>query len=280
MIDKRYRELSPIAIGGVGGSGTRLIAEFLKVLGYNIGSDLNDANDNLWFTLLFKRLEILSAREEDFVDLMDVFLAGMTASVVFSDQQVQLLKSLATADRPQHSMLWLEQRAKLLLEKNKLPIQLDRLAWKEPNTHIVITRLQKLLPKLKYIHVMRNGLDVAYSQNQNQRKLWGEAYLGRGCNEVTPSNSLQYWVEVHLKILKNSGNNVLLLNFDELCLSPSIGIRKVVDFLGMELSPLRLKYLESLVVPPVSMGRFRQYSLDVFDTKDLKVVEELGFSVR
>ena len=280
MINKRYRELSPVAIGGVGGSGTRLIAEFLKVLGYHIGSDLNDANDNLSFTLLFKRLEILSSREEDIAVLVDVFLAGMSGSTNFSDEQVQLLKSLAVVDRPQHNTLWLEQRVKLLLEKNKRRIQLDRLAWKEPNTHIIITELQRLLPKLKYIHVMRNGLDVAYSQNQNQLKLWGEVYLGSDCNEVTPFNSLQYWVEVHLKILKNSGNNVLLLNFDELCLSPSVGIRRVIDFLEVKLNPKECEYLESLVVPPASMGRFRQYPLDVFDTKDLDVVKGLGFSVR
>jgi hypothetical protein len=57
---------SPVIIGGVGGSGTRLIAQMLKELGFYLGSDLNSANDNLWFTLLFKRIEILSASDEEF----------------------------------------------------------------------------------------------------------------------------------------------------------------------------------------------------------------------
>src|SRR5437764_5229198 len=47
--------MGPVAIGGVGGSGTRVVAEILRGLGYHIGDDLNSAADNLWFTLLFKR---------------------------------------------------------------------------------------------------------------------------------------------------------------------------------------------------------------------------------
>ena len=50
----------PVAIGGVGGSGTRLIAQILHEAGFYLGDDLSYAIDNLWFTLLFRRLEILS----------------------------------------------------------------------------------------------------------------------------------------------------------------------------------------------------------------------------
>ena len=50
--DKKY-VIGPVAIGGVGGSGTRVIAEILIQLGFYIGSDLNSANDNLWFMLTY-----------------------------------------------------------------------------------------------------------------------------------------------------------------------------------------------------------------------------------
>src|SRR6266550_6138718 len=53
--------VQPVAIGGVGGSGTRLVAEILRHLGYYMGRDLNEASDNLWFTLLFRRTELLNA---------------------------------------------------------------------------------------------------------------------------------------------------------------------------------------------------------------------------
>jgi hypothetical protein len=52
----------PIAIGGMGGSGTRLVALIFEELDFYLGNELNKAKDNLFFNLLFKRKEIL--REE------------------------------------------------------------------------------------------------------------------------------------------------------------------------------------------------------------------------
>ena len=43
-----------IAIGALGGSATRVVAQILKDYGIFIGFDLNDAFDNLLFTRLFK----------------------------------------------------------------------------------------------------------------------------------------------------------------------------------------------------------------------------------
>lgn len=45
----------PIVIGGVGGSGTRVVTAVLQELGVYIGYDLDQAMDNLLFLLLFKR---------------------------------------------------------------------------------------------------------------------------------------------------------------------------------------------------------------------------------
>lgn len=45
-----------IAIGALGGSGTRICAQILIELGVFMGHDLNNANDNLLFTRLFKTL--------------------------------------------------------------------------------------------------------------------------------------------------------------------------------------------------------------------------------
>lgn len=276
-MNNQYQHLPLVAIGGVGGSGTRLVAEFMKLLGYHIGDDLNHANDNLWFTLLFKRLEILSASDQEIAGLLDIFLTGMTRPGEFTARQAQCVRSLCTTDRLQHSAEWLEMRANSLLKQPPHLKPVERLAWKEPNTHIVIQHLQQQLPNLKYIHVMRNGLDMAYSANQNQLKLWGEAYLGRKCSEATPYNSLQYWVKVHLGVLESVNENVLLLNFDELCQEPDRGVRLILDFLGVDASHSLVERLCSCVVTPGSTGRFKQFSLDVFDEKDLQAVKRLGF---
>ena len=43
-----------IAIGALGGSGTRAVAQVFLEAGIYMGDDLNRANDNLIFTRLFK----------------------------------------------------------------------------------------------------------------------------------------------------------------------------------------------------------------------------------
>ena len=51
-------------IGGVGGSGTRVVAQMMSEAGVYIGDLLNEPNDNLWFTLLFRRPWLLNDENE------------------------------------------------------------------------------------------------------------------------------------------------------------------------------------------------------------------------
>ena len=46
-----------IAVGGLGGSGTRVLAEILLNSGIYLGSELNIFHDNLLFTRFFKNPE-------------------------------------------------------------------------------------------------------------------------------------------------------------------------------------------------------------------------------
>jgi len=44
---KKYFDSDPILIGGVGGSGTRIVTEILKQSGIFMGDSLNVSNDNM-----------------------------------------------------------------------------------------------------------------------------------------------------------------------------------------------------------------------------------------
>src|SRR5205085_158546 len=106
--------------------------------------------------------------------------------------------------------------------------------WKEPNTHIFLDRLQSAFPEMKYIQVMRNGLDMAYSSNQNQLRLWGPFIFGTRDYEVNPRWSLKYWCLVHHRIQsigKTMPGRFLLLNYDDFCSSPQKGLHDLLDFL-------------------------------------------------
>ncbi len=287
----RQNDLSPqpgpVVIGGVGGSGTRLIAQCLKEAGFYIGGDLNNANDNLWFTLLFKQPEILAASDEDFDNLLEIFLAAMRGNTPCAPQQTALIEALASKKRPQHPQQWLKKRVETILaikasDNNASERrQSSKWGWKEPNSHLVLDRLIDRIEHIRYIHVARNGLDMAHSKNQNQLKLWGKHFLGEAF-DVTPYYSLKYWCVVHDRVMRigqSMGENFLFLNFDQLCADPESGITQLLKFIGKEVEPLKTR-LMALVEQPDSIGRFTQYGTDIFSQEDVAFVESLGFDVR
>lgn len=273
----------PVAIGGVGGSGTRLVARLLMEAGFFLGSDLNGSNDNLWFTLLFKRPEILSATDREFGELLQIFVDRMTGGGTCTPSQSAMVRRLASDDRLDHPAEWLAARADSLLASGASAGPQRAWGWKEPNTHIVIDRLIRLLPGMKYIHVVRNGLDMAYSTNQNQLRLWGPHFLGNHF-DVSPFWSLKYWHVVHERLLRlcaPMGERFLLLNYDRMCLDPENEISRLLGFLGWDKAGSRfdIERLFRLVEVPASIGRFRREGTAVFDPADTAFARQLGFDI-
>jgi hypothetical protein len=270
--------VSPIAIGGVGGSGTRLIAQILRNAGFYFGNDRNEAEDNLWFTLLFKRPDVLSESDDEFSALVRLFVQGMIGEGIFSPEQQLLVRSLARSGRAQHPAAWLSARAESLLTTRGYT-QAAHWGWKEPNTHVVLDRLVRALPNLRYIHVVRNGLDMAYSRNQNQLKLWGDHFLEPGW-QLTPYYSLRFWRVVHERVLRigqQMGQRFLLLHYDAFCGKPAESTGRLLEFAGIELSPAHLAALAELVRLPGSVGRYKNHDSRIFDPEDVAFVRQLGF---
>lgn len=269
----------PVVIGGVGGSGTRLIAECVKQLGFFIGNDLNKANDNLWFTLLFKRTSILTTTESTFKSLVALLTEGMLGTKRFTTEQIQCLRQIASIERFSMSTDWLNQRANSLILENRIEKLDTRWGWKEPNSHIVVDRLNQHIKGLKYIHVMRNGLDMAYSHNQNQAHLWGRYFVSES-SDITPQYSLKYWCAIHRRIFKIGelmGDRFLCINYDRFCMEPESEIKKLCNFLEVDVdSILCTDFLEMIRVPD-SIGRFKQFGISMFDEADVEYVRDIGF---
>jgi hypothetical protein len=274
--------MPPVAVGGVGGSGTRLIAEILRHLGYYIGGDLNESADNLWFTLLFKRTELWAPETdpEAFDRAVHIFRSVMVDRIPMTDAEVTWLRDISTLDRPQHDAAWLRARADSLVRAAAQPSPPSRWGWKEPNTHVFLDRLAIAFPGMRYVHVMRNGLDMAHSSNQNQLNLWGRFFLRTSDCHVDPRWSLKYWCAVHRRVLaiaQSMPGRFLLLNYDDLCSAPQAGLRLLLTFLGERVDRLELQSLQKLVRTPDSKGRFKQSGGDIFDVEDVAYVKSLGF---
>lgn len=295
-----------IAVGGVGGSGTRVVAAVLSEAGLHIGEDLNTALDNLWFTLLFKTEDILSMDDARFAERLEVFSRAMRGEGPPTGAQADLVRALAKADRPsahrvglaqlaahlfrhgslagekpQHPAAWLAERARSLLAATPVVPPRASWAWKEPNTHMIIDRLVTHVPGLRYVHVARNGLDMAFSRNQFQLRFWGGHAFGE-VPAIEPGNSLRFWRWSHervFRLAKNFEDRFLFLRFEDICADPEPQIERLLTFCGLTPDEDLRRRCVQLVAAPDSVGRHRHKPRDLFAEDDIAYVRELGFPV-
>ncbi|MGV6811855.1 MAG: sulfotransferase [Brevirhabdus sp.] len=268
-----------VAIGGVGGSGTRLVAEILQTFGWDLGQDLNGAHDNLWFTILFQRPDWFS-RHPDAADIrhaVNVYFAARTVGLAtLADPSIAALVQ-ALIDRLEqpstHPTGADRGNAERLLASK--PTSSARWGWKEPNTHVFLPELAEELPELRYIHVIRDGRDMAYSANQNQLRNWGAWMLGDKAdipNDAT--RSLEYWLCANERACE-LGDTVLkdrffLLNYDRLCTDPASELEPLAAFLGV---PLNERVMS--LIKPRSIGRHEKHDPTVFGPDQLARVKHL-----
>lgn len=268
---------APVAIGGVGGSGTRLVAQLLRAAGISIGDDFNESSDTLWFTLLFKRREILECGEAEFDLLTDALVAALAGGCPLAPATEARVRELAREDRAQYPASWLQERCESLLAASRRPAHGRPWGWKEPNTHVVIERLWQRIPGLRYVHVVRHGVDMAFSSNQNQLALWGPMVLGDE-GDATPRRSLAYWCRVHRRmqaLFADNPGRMYWLDYDALRRSPRVELDGLCEFMGIDASRMH----GSLGAIRSQPHRFILEPAHGFYQEDLDFVRSLGYAL-
>jgi len=260
-----------LSIGGIGGSGTRVVAEIFSKIGFFMGYDINESNDTLLFTLLFKREDILTCSDNELRYCWELHQKIMQTTTPLSSDEITYLEKLTLTNRPLHDKEWLGQRLNFISKRESHSLW----GWKEPNTHIVIENLLKMQANLRFVYVYRNGLDMAYSSNQNQLKFWGRYFLPAENCSITPKNSLKYWCITHKKIQRLRTlfpDRIYMLDFDLLCTDTTFVLEKIENFIGYQGT---LEPFKNLVKKPVSLGRYKQHNLMEFDAEDLEFVSTI-----
>ena len=287
---------SPVIIGGVGGSGTRVVAEIVSHLGFYIGDDLNPAKDNLWFLLLFKRPRWFRRACHDknkiFTGLRLLSKAMLHQSRPEWPELRFLIRAVFEISIFGHNYkgagrgFWPFVRAwNIVARQPKMTLNQSRWGWKEPNTHIYLKYLAAYFSNIKYIHTIRHGLDMAFSENQQQLYNWGPILgleLPKSRSDV-PAASLKYWIRSNRRVMeigeKLGDQKFLVVNFDRLCLSPKSEIQKIVSFLNVDPGAENLAAMCRIPQRPKSLGRYRAHNTSQFDPADLSELNDLGFSI-
>lgn len=137
--------------------------------------------------------------------------------------------------------------------------------WKEPRSIFLLPFFQSQFPALKFLHVIRDGRDMAYSANQNQLTKHGNLLLdGDQAGASQPVRSIALWRRLNL-LTADYGETVLRtrylrIRFEDLCSQPGPTIHRIFEFFGLTGEVERIARLE--VKSPDSVDRWRTQERD------------------
>ncbi len=215
-----------VAVGGMGGSGSRMAATLVKAMGFCMGNYLNQELDNITFTRLFKNPDWFKTATQDDFNLRFNLFVRITKGEKLTPKQEQLYLKVV-AENQLHSATMLHRVAFVLRNRLQPRVCNSKWAWKEPNTHIMIDRVIPLAGKMRYIHVVRHGLDMAFSKNRQQLINWGWMFgLDSTANQSTDifRNQLEFWIRSTKRMIEICppaiGGNFYLLNYNRLLNHP------------------------------------------------------------
>jgi hypothetical protein len=232
----------PLFIGGTGGSGTRVVARIAELAGVFMGTYLNHAYDAL------PTIRRYSEKWNEYV--------GAKGATLTQVQQRLMNQDLGAA---------------LIKHRARIPHPMSPWGVKNPRFIFFLSHLHHCFPELKFIHVIRDGRDMAFAERQYQLEGVGGLYLDdlktRLCGAPAPVRSIALWSQVNLETARFGegilGGRYLRIRLEDLCASPAPLIQKIFEFL--DTSSPNLPAALSEVKPPSSLGRWRDQDPALLD---------------
>lgn len=240
---------APIIVGGVGGSGTRLVVDILQSQRVFMGHDLNKSNDNMSLARKFSKIRSI---------IQSKGLTWFKNGQIKNNKKLRLifkgfLREYFNQDFFERNTAW---------------------GWKVPANFILLDLYKDIFKEIKYVHVIRNGLDMAFSNNQNQLKNWG-GFFGIDIDHKNLSlASLNYWLMINELVLEKY-KDIYILSFDNLISDTTFEISELLNYVGLQ--EIDIDKALKLVKTPKSIGRYKNKDLNLFDKSLLLRLEKFGY---
>ena len=234
----------PVVVGGSGGSGTRALAAVLRELGVFLGGELNPELDSIP------------------IGLYDIEWGP---------------RYLATGGAP--ARMKLDFAAALLRHMRPIPRVGSAWGWKHPQSYLQLPLIARRFPRLRFIHVVRDGRDMALSDNRNQLDLYGPAVFGRE-PQATPQEMVGFWSWANLRVAQQGerlGGRYLAVRLEDLCADPAREVARISAFAGCAGS---IDAALDSVQAPASLGRWRalpQASIDQLEAIGAPALRRFGY---
>lgn len=243
--ERRLERLAPVIIGGTGGSGTRVVARVLLRGGLYIGVDLYGSEDPPEFGMFSDRwINVFMSR--------DLWPSAPEVEACMARELAGIVN--------RHLAAWTPRRRAW--------------GWKEPRSIFLVPFLHRQFPRMRFVHVLRDGRDMAFSANQNQLNKHSHTLLSPLETQWRqPLRSMLLWGRLNSQAAeygeRHLGACYLRVRFEDLCRNPRPTIERLFEFLGLDGDVHAIASDE--VAPPASLGRWRSQ-----DPETLARLNEIG----
>jgi hypothetical protein len=221
----------PLVIGAIGGSGTRVFSRIIRHAGVFMGAHVDDQEDS------------------------------QPVSQFYSEFASEYLAAKGRLDDRQRKQLSTYLAECLREHLEGLPDPGSSWGVKNSRSILMLPFWHERFPAMRFLHVVRNGLDMAYSQQQNQIRRHGEAVLGAQMDRPGPEQAMLWWAQVNGAAAdygeSKLGDGYLRIRLEDLCAAPKRTVRALFAFVQSE-APLKPAVRE--VTTPQSLGRWRERS--------------------
>ncbi len=243
----------PIIVGGTGGSGTRVVQALLEHAGIFMGKRLNEPKDAMDF---------------------DEFFANSIPQILRETRRVDY----RLEDLPQPLVSRKLTRLREIARKFRADCPDDAAGWgfKHPRSIFMLPFLQRIFPNLSFVHVLRDGRDMATSKNQNQLLTLYKPLYGKELPKDLEAASAQMWQKVNLErtrwALRNLPGRYHLLRFEDLCRQPESEAQRLFETLKLKVDEDGVHAACEEVESPASVGRHKKLT----PAKQQKLAEIAG----
>jgi len=245
---------APVVIGGTGGSGTRVVASLAEHAGYFIGTYMNRSLD--------------SFEVNRFCDVWLHQHLTAAGSVLPPRKQAAMDRDLDRA---------------LIRHRSAIPAADAPWALKHPRTVLMLPYLRERHPGMKFIHVIRDGRDMAFSRNTTQVDLYGDLIVPpTDVWQSSAEKSMRFWAHSNLQTKQFAEATLaecyLRIRFEDLCADPETEIRRLFEWL--DAGDEKAEAARDIVKAPNSIGRWRAANKSLVEkitTIGAAALDEFGY---
>lgn len=262
---------TPITIIGMHRSGTTLLTKMLEVCGVYWGKNVDRYNEAKFFQNLNETIFRLSGSTWDNPTPIDSYFEDLEAVQKVDNALRKIVDS-------QLYQFYFES---LSYASNSYGLPSRKWGWKDPRNTFTLPFWINIFPRMKVIHILRNGLDAADSlwRRETRRPPFGDPHYSHRCQKYSGCFSLwkDYVISAQRHLL--SLNQSIEVRFEDLVAEPYETMQSLCDFAGFKLNRGIQERLVRMINPDRRYAFLRDISLKEYyhKVKNDELLLKLGY---